>query len=362
MKKDLWHFPRTALAKQVIEMFNSGISTALVFFAPRRMGKTEFLCKDIQPYARKSGWKVFYFSFLDAGERVQELFTTALLRFAEETGCITSNKLLSRVRKIGGGIASIKAELELRDAKDNQYSMLDVIACLASESHVLLLMDEVQVLTQHAENGLFIASIRTALDLHKDDVKVIFTGSSREGLRRMFSQANAPFFHFGQNLPFPELGREFTDHLAGAFEKATKRSIKKEDLWRAFNEMEKVPQLARSLVERLALNPNLTITEAKSQLVADIFSDRGFVEIWEHSSKLEQLLLREIANGIESLFSEKTRDILAQKLGIDAIAVPAVQSAIRVLQRKSLVGKLPDRTGYFIDDPNFKSWLLSCVK
>ena len=65
MSQNLWHFPRTVLAQQIIGMFDSGLSNALTFFAPRRMGKTEFLLKDIKPYAEKQHWQTFYFSFLE---------------------------------------------------------------------------------------------------------------------------------------------------------------------------------------------------------------------------------------------------------------------------------------------------------
>lgn len=64
-KLDPWHFSRTELAKQVLGMFDNGLASSLTFFAPRRMGKTEFLRKDITPLAQQQGWRVFYFSFLD---------------------------------------------------------------------------------------------------------------------------------------------------------------------------------------------------------------------------------------------------------------------------------------------------------
>ena len=74
--------------------------------------------------------------------------------------------------------------------------MKSIFSSLAGKGKILLLMDEVQVLTKKSTNDQFIAGFRTALDINKDLIKVIFTGSSREGLRRMFSQASAPFFHF----------------------------------------------------------------------------------------------------------------------------------------------------------------------
>ena len=357
MAKDLWHFPRATLAQQVLGMFESGLSSALVFFAPRRMGKTEFLRKDIQPLADKKKWKTFYFSFLDIGEKVQEEFTTALAHFAESVGAISSNDtMFKRIRKLGAEIVGIKANIEL-EASNPISDMKTLFSALAAQGNILLLMDEVQVLTKKESNHQFIAGLRTSLDINKDVIKVIFTGSSREGLRKMFSQASAPFFHFGQNLPFPELGREFTDHLSAVFNTVSKRNLDNDLLWDNFLMMDKVPQLARSLVERLALNPSLTIIEAKNQLLADIVNDRAFVEIWENSSNLEHILLKEIAHGAEALFSEKQRIVFAKNLGVPELTVPAVQSAIRVLQRKNLIGKLPERSSYYIDDPNFKSWL-----
>ena len=105
------------------------------------------------------------------------------------------------------------------------------------------------------------------------------------------------------------------------------------------------------------MNPAQTISDAKDQLLADIYTDRAYVEVWKKSSKLEQILLREIANKAEGLFSEKSRHCFATNLGIPVLTVPAIQSSLRVLQRKNLIGKLPERAGYFIDDPNFNRWL-----
>lgn len=357
MSKDIWHFPRTELAQQVLGMFESGLSSALVFFAPRRMGKTEFLRKDIFPLAEKNKWKVFYFSFLDSGSNVQEEYTQALAHFAETIGAIhNKNSMLSRIRKMGAEAGGIKASVEL-DKVQYSSDMKSIFENLAKQNKILLLMDEVQVLAKNERNDQFIAGLRTVLDTNKDVIKAIFTGSSREGLRTMFSTASAPFFHFGQNLNFPELGLDFIKHLAAIFQQVTKRHLNEQQLWRTFQEMDKVPQLARALVERLALNPGQTITKAKTQLLTDIFSDRAFVEMWHGLSKLEQLLLKEISVGPEKLFAEAQRAHYAKVLGVKTLTVPAIQSALRVLQRRNLIGKTPDRAGYFIDDPNFKSWL-----
>jgi len=122
--------------------------------------------------------------------------------------------------------------------------------------------------------------------------------------------------------------------------------------------MENVPQLLRSLIERLVLNPGLTISEAKEQVLADLSTDREFVYIFSKSSALEKLLLLEIAADGRGLFSTKTRARLTKELGIKNLTVAAVQSAIRSMQKKLLIGRFAEGKGYFIDDPNFKKWLL----
>lgn len=355
---DLWHYPRHELAKQVIGMFENGLSSALVFFAPRRMGKTEFLLKDMQPLAKKQGWYVLYFSFLDAVANAKEAFTLTLVEFAAEIGAIKWEKFQKRIKKIEGGIVSIRAGVEFHEPQQAQITLKEVIAELAKYHHkILLMLDEVQVLSGDEKNRDFIATLRTALDIHKDSIKVIFTGSSREGLRRMFSKSDAPFFHFGQNLPFPELQQDFITHLVKIFHRATCREIDVKKLWDTFLELNKVPQLIRSLVERLVLNPDLSMQQVKKQLLQSIVEDREYITIWDNRSVLERLLLREIVVGKEELFSQEKRKILAEQIGMEELPISTLQSAIRSLKRKNIIGSLPERGAYYIDDPNFKSWI-----
>ena len=66
ISNDPWHFPRTELAKQILGMLETGLASSLTFL-PRAEWEKEFLRKDIAPLAGQLGWRVFYFSFLDAG-------------------------------------------------------------------------------------------------------------------------------------------------------------------------------------------------------------------------------------------------------------------------------------------------------
>jgi uncharacterized protein len=359
MTTDLWHYPRTELASQVLGMFETGLSSALVFFAPRRMGKTEFLLKDVQPLANKKSWKTFYFSFLDTDAHAGEQFAKAIATFVSKNGIINKTAgAIKHVKKIGGEISGIgKAEIEFKNMNAYRYSLKEIMDYLAKKGKVLLLMDEIQVLADYPENEKFLATLRTALDIHKDSIKVIFTGSSQGGLRRMFSEKAAPFFHFGQNLSFPEFHKEFTNHLASVYKKVTGQELNVSELWIAFKKLGKIPQLIRSLVERIALNPELMIKKATNELLTHIYDEREFVKNWNACSPLGRLILEEIASGNKILFSNDVRKKFAKQLNVSQIAISSIQSTVRTLQKRKIIGKAGERASYYIDDPNYKDWL-----
>lgn len=361
IQQDIWHYPRTELAKQVLGMFDTGLASSLTFFAPRRMGKTEFLRKDITPLAVEQGWRVFYFSFLDAGEQSESQFIQALQEFAKQDNVLKqAGKLLKKLGSVSTEVAGVKAEVNLAEEQAVSSNLLSIIKMLYNQDKpVLLLLDEIQALAGIRHKST-IAGLRTALDMHKDRIKVIFTGSSREGLRQMFSASNAPFFHYGQNLNFPELTREFTDHLAQAFFVSTQRSLDKDSLWQTFLDLQRNPQLARSLVERLALQPMLTIDFAKGQLIEDTTGYRDFAGLWESLKPLEKLLLQAIAQGQSELYGTAFRRYLAEQIGIDDVAVSSVQSALRSLSNRQQVFK-SDNQGYQVEDLLFKEWILAEV-
>lgn len=173
----------------------------------------------------------------------------------------------------------------------------------------------------------------------------------------MFSSSTAPFFHYGQNLNFPDLDKGFTDHLAGVFYHTTKRDLDNDELWQAFDEMNKVPQMIRALIEKLALNPSLDIATAKDELLSDIGASHSYLASYHALTALQQHLLTHIATGQGELYSTATKEQLSEKLGVE-IGTPAIQSAIRSLSNKGLLFKL-DNGVYEIDDPFFKDWLLS---
>jgi len=61
-------FARPELAQKHLQTFEIGLISAQALFAPRRMGKSEFLEQDLIPAAQKSGLLTAYLNVWDARE------------------------------------------------------------------------------------------------------------------------------------------------------------------------------------------------------------------------------------------------------------------------------------------------------
>ncbi|BEV73409.1 MULTISPECIES: ATP-binding protein [unclassified Paludibacterium] len=358
MPDDALHYPRQKLAESVLMMLDSGLSSALTLFAPRRMGKTEFLLKDLLPLAEQHGWRVGYHSFMeDDGHGGAHHFPAMLAAFADEEHWLarTLDKIGSHLLIRGQwGPASIENRPPSPTAPLPAVSQL--IGDLAAQKKpVLLLLDEIQELARRSGSATLIASLRTGLDLHRDRVKVIFTGSSQAGLRAMFGDARAPFFHFATLIDFPPLDEGFTRHMAQGYQRITRRPLDEAALWQAFLQLGRVPLHLRALVEELALNPERTLTEALTARLNLLSDTSAFESRWLGLAPLEQSLLRAIAAGQHSPYRQGSRVALAAELGLPTLTPSQVQTALRKLERRDVVTR--DAQGWRLADPVFAEWL-----
>ena len=64
--KDPWHYPRPKLAEKYLKVFDIGLIAAQGLFAKRRMGKSEFLEKDLLPASQEHGYLTAYVNLWDA--------------------------------------------------------------------------------------------------------------------------------------------------------------------------------------------------------------------------------------------------------------------------------------------------------
>ena len=212
---DPWHYPRPELANAYLDAFGLGLTSARGLFARRRMGKTEFLCKDLLPAAVERGILVAYTNLWDTSTPDIAL-VSALAEALEPRGLSAVLAALGKpVRKIkasakipGGVEGSIEAELAQLHA-ESSATMREVLRQLDRQKMPLVLViDEAQVLAK-AEHSTFAHALRAALDIRKERIKVVFAGSSETTLRGMFARSSEPFYNWAPLEPFPLLGEEF---------------------------------------------------------------------------------------------------------------------------------------------------------
>lgn len=350
--QDPLYFPRTEYASKLVSSLQNGITHAFTLFAPRRMGKTEFLLKDIRPLAEQNGFNVLYFSFMDSATPAAD-FQAVLSRFA--TDIQTGGKAKTLIGSISK-IDIMGLGIERQPAAETLPRVSELIGRIATDNRPsLLLLDEVQELARIKHTESLIKSLRTGLDIHKDRIKTIFTGSSTNGLRAMFNDNKAPFFHFAHALDFPLLGREFTDFLADIYYQRTTKPLDKETLYRVFEAMNHTPLYMRAAIQDMILNPALDIEQASRARIEQMHENSNYPALWQSLTAMERLILQQIAQGNSALYSEETRQTIARQTGLQRISASAIQGNVRKLERKDLLSKSGRTWG--INNPLFQTWI-----
>ena len=103
-KPDPWHFARPELAQRYLQTFHIGLISAQALFAPRRMGKSEFLEQDLIPAAQKSGLLTAYLNLWDAREHPRGALISALARAGSPRGLSALiKKLKAPLKQLAAG-------------------------------------------------------------------------------------------------------------------------------------------------------------------------------------------------------------------------------------------------------------------
>ena len=239
MTRDPWHFRRDELAEQVLGTLARGPAQALSLFAPRRAGKTEFLIQDLAPHAEARGHRVIYASFWQAPLSPLAVLLHALEKSRESGGLAdrirTSAWRVAPKLKLSASVpgtgTGAEAEIDLTRLKGEPPTNLllhldDLLGRISKTGKpTILLLDEVQELARSRGNAPLVAALRTGLDKRRDGLRAVFTGSSRAGLAAMFSDREAPFFHFATPIDLPALGTGFVDHVVAVFRRTAKRQL-----------------------------------------------------------------------------------------------------------------------------------------
>ncbi|MBC8737095.1 hypothetical protein F6X40_09770 [Paraburkholderia sp. UCT31] len=365
MRTDQWHFPRPELASGYLELLELGLSSARTLFARRRMGKTEFLQKDLAPAAERAGYLTAYVNLWEdrdepAGALVGALYTALepdwLARLMNKARS-PLKRLKASGRLTGVGEGSIEAELTPEEKHYVGTLLGEVMRALDKQPKVLLLViDEAQVLAR-LEHANFAHALRAALDIRKDKLKVVFAGSSESTLRNMFGRPAEPFYNWAALEPFPLLGREFVEFMIEKTNAIAKNQLSVKHGMLAFERLNQTPEFFRRFLERFLTYPFDGPQAAIEYTREHVFHDGHFARHWQSLLPADRAILTMMANGESDFHSAAAREKLGLILGLDkAPSMNTPAHALRRLQNGNLVTKLA-LGEYQFEDEAFGEWV-----
>lgn len=367
MTKADWHFRRREFSHDVFVSLTQGPIPALNLFGPRRTGKTEFLQRDLGFLAGETyGHRVLYASFWQTSAAPLPLLLYAcdsalrprsygerLIDWAKHPPVKVT---LSALR----GAADIEIDLGAKADRrpESELLLLDqYLDRLADTTRpAILLLDEVQELAGHPQGRDIMAGLRSSLDQRKQGLKTVFTGSSRIGLNKVFSEKSAPLYRFANPLHLPPLGPEFVDHQLGVFHKVYRRKLDRDVALAFFERFQRNPLFFQRWIMTLGLYRGMAEDEAAELTALQLAEDLELDEKWLAMTAGHRAMARIVAERIGEPFGE-TGAIRYSELTRSEAPIPQTrQSYVRTLLRRGIVDQWEDE--WRIADPIFERWIL----
>ena len=363
-----WHYARPELAEHHLKAFDLGLISATALHAKRRMGKTEFLVQDLTPAARAHGYVVGYCNLWQEEQEPAAAIAEAL------AACAIPQRALAKVRaklrtpvsslkqsgKVGG-IAEGGAELGFKAAaKDHMTQLRAALKAFdQSRNRGLLLIDEAQILADKRHQALEKA-LRALLDTRKDQLKVIFTGSSEDRLRAMFGAEDKAFYNWARVEPLPLLGEAFVRELTRRANALTTVKLKVSDTLKAFDVFKSVPELFRRFLSQYLANAFEGVDFAIDKCKQSIYIEDGFAARWDRMLPADRLVLQWVATGGElDLHGAKSLASMGRLLRLGRRADRSVpQNALKRLRERQILIQ-SDIGLYRFEDETFKDWVMS---
>jgi hypothetical protein len=369
-KPTSWHFARPQLAEHHLRAFDLGLISATALHAKRRMGKTEFLTKDLTPKATERGYVVGYCNLWQEDQDPTEAIADAVAACSAPRHVLAKvrDKLKTRVStlKVSGKVAGMAeggAELQFKEAEKRKVTKLRAAftAFDRTKNRGLLLIDEAQVLADKRHRSLEKA-LRAMLDTRKDNLKVIFTGSSEDRLRTMFGAEDKAFYNWARVEPLPLLGEDFVRELTRRANALTTMKIKLQDSMRAFDSLKRVPELFRRFLSQYLGNAFEGVDRAIETCRQSVYTEEGFAARWDKMLPADRLILQWLARGQEDLHGAKSLARIGSELKLGRPADRSVpQNALKRLRERQILIQ-SDIGVYRFEDEAFKDWVTLTVE
>ena len=357
-----WHFPRRALADDIMDGFINRGQKAYLLFERRRMGKTSFLQRDLSEAARKRNWIPLYATFFESSVSGESLLVHELHKAVERRQIKLPTGALKKIEAAGlGGVEFYERKDQTKtNADQNTLSVLDdLIGVLCQHDPLLLLLDEIQDVVRHKNSEAFLKQLRSSIDKRPGQIAAVFTGSSMVGLNRIFDDRRRAFFGFATRLPFPEFGEAFIEHCRTGYKKRLRTELPKKEAEEAFSALDGVTGHFRRYVE-VRLMSGVDHETALNSVLSEFREDFRLLNQWLGLEPGERAMLSLIQTGISGPYKEQTRIRFAEITGLNEVPERTVlQQIIRKLRRKGLIDQDEETKIYFVADPRFAEFIES---
>ncbi|HEY4972796.1 MAG TPA: hypothetical protein VII41_04255, partial [Steroidobacteraceae bacterium] len=273
----------------------------------------------------------------------------------------TARRLQTEVKKLAAAGFSIEFGAEPKgQAPESAFFKVDwLLGSLIARARrpILLIIDEVQGIGEHAEGERIAGALRTALTKHEKAVRVLFTGSSETQLTKMFAQARASLYQFAARVAYQPLDADFVAHVARRFQEATKRKLDEALGLRILQQLGNQPEAYLSVVQAPLARADQTLDEGLESLLAP-HAATPWTQYWRQSTPLQQAILVATGTGLQ-LTSEAGRQQIGQLVGETTVSPSSVQRALGALRSRGLIERstLSSKAVYALTDPVFELWV-----
>jgi len=359
-----WHFARPELASKLLKIFEVGITSNIALIAPRRKGKTLFLLSDLAPEAQSHGYIPIYASLWQNMDSPHEGLIDAL---EEAVRSIANKSVLKRLfdAKIKKATVSNellgKMDIEFssapQKAQPNDLMLLDrligELVRLAKNKTVLLLVDEIQHLSTSASFDPLAHALRTSLDKRQGVVKTVFTGSSRHYMNLLFNESKSPFYHFVDQVPFPDLEIGFINFLRKRLHREYSLSFAISSLQQAFEDFDYSPYWMMKMISYLVTFEN-RLKDAIDYTMVVMEASEGFTALANSMKPIDTIIYNALCEN-KSPYSEDILNRIANETELKGIA-SNVQRSINRLKSSNIISQTVSRT-YHVEKPGLRKFL-----
>lgn len=349
-----WHYPRTELAEQVLDRFSIGAATSLILFAPPHMGKTEFLLSDLLPMAASQrGYATVYVNFFDQKNDPYDSILSGLRETCLQVGRTDESKNVCV--SLYGDVAL--SHMGATHSAQKLEAIQEVFEFLVSDDRrVVLALEGIQQLNTDKSLEPLVFALRGMIDANRQRARVIYTGSNRTGLQRLFNNRRAPLFSSARMIELPDLGLEYLKHMGSAFNAATGRTLDIHECTSVFKALGMVPLHFRKTIEKLALKGGRDIHLASQEYLAENNEDETHYTTWMQMKPIDRAVAQWVASGnTQGSYGQEARRFVSERLGINDIKVHSIQNAVNRLLKIGLLTSVAQGR-YVIENPQFRDW------